>query len=355
MSSSLSDLEQEEEFAPEAELVAFAPPTQLGVVAQEQAGQRLDLFVVSVLDSATRSEAQRLIALPDSASEGVRVNGKREKANYRVRAGDQVTMQRAVPQETQVHAEAIPLSVIYEDADVLVIDKPRGMVVHPAPGSPNGTLVNAVLAHADDLSGIGGELRPGIVHRLDKDTGGLLVVAKNDAAHRSLQAQIQAKTAERRYLALVWGVPRFGHATVDAPIGRHPSDRKKMAVITDPHHTSRPAQTELTVQESFNGVFSLLEARLQTGRTHQIRVHCAYIQHPIVGDPLYGGLRKLPANVFSAARRVALEGAIEALNGQALHAYSLAFDHPRTQERLAFTVPLPDAFQTLLTLLREEV
>src|SRR5205823_5852673 len=159
---------------------------------------------------------------------------------------------------------------------------------------------------------------------------GLLVVAKNDAAHRALQAQIQARTAERRYLALVWGVPRFQTATVDAPIGRHPNDRKKMAVVTDPHHTARPAQTVLTLREAFQGTFAVLEAKLLTGRTHQIRVHCAYIHHPVVGDPLYGGLRKMPANALPPERRAALERAIAALDGQALHAYSLAFDHPRT-------------------------
>jgi 23S rRNA pseudouridine1911/1915/1917 synthase len=254
-----------------------------------------------------------------------------------------------------VQAEAIPLSIVYEDPDLLVINKARGMVVHPAPGAESGTLVNAVLAHADDLSGIGGELRPGIVHRLDKDTGGLLVVAKNDAAHRSLQAQIQAKTATRRYLALAWGVPTFRQAHVDAPIGRHPTDRKKMAVVTDPRHTARSAQTDLTVRETFSGVFTLLEATLQTGRTHQIRVHCAYIHHPLVGDPLYGGQRKIPAQAFPAEQRAALEQAIEALDGQALHAYALAFDHPRSGERLAFEVPLPEPMERLLELLREAV
>src|SRR5579871_1183810 len=318
-------------------------------VEAAQAGQRLDVVVAGALEGATRAEAQRLIEMPVDAPEGVRVNGKREKASYRVREGDTITISRPLPQPTQVLPEAIPLPIVYEDADLMVIDKPRGMVVHPAPGSTHGTLVNAVLAHADDLSGIGGELRPGIVHRLDKDTGGLLVVAKSDFAHQSLQAQIQARTAERRYLALVWGQPHFERATVDAPIGRHPTDRKKMAVVTDPRHSARPAQTDLTVRETFEGAFTLLEARLHTGRTHQIRVHCAYIHHPVVGDPLYGGLRTVPANVFSPTRRAAIEGAIAALDGQALHAYSLAFTHPRTGERLTFMVPLPPPMQALLT------
>ncbi|HZT41213.1 MAG TPA: RluA family pseudouridine synthase [Chthonomonadaceae bacterium] len=334
----------------EGEYAAETKETRL--IAAPQAGQRLDVFVAGTLEGATRAEAQRLIEMPAEAPEGVWVNGKREKASYRVREGDTVTVTRPQPQPTHVEAEAIPLPILYEDADLMVIDKPRGMVVHPAPGSERGTLVNAVLAHADDLSGIGGELRPGIVHRLDKDTGGLLVVAKSDFAHHSLQAQIQARTAERRYLALVWGQPQFQSATVDAPIGRHPIDRKKMAVITDPRHTARPAQTELTVQETFEGAFTLLEARLHTGRTHQIRVHCTYIHHPIVGDPLYGGLRKVPANVFTPARRAAIERAIAALGGQALHAYSLSFTHPRTGERLTFTVPLPPPMQALLDLLQ---
>ena len=317
-----------------------------------QAGQRLDVFVAAEWADATRAEAQRLITLPEAAAEGIRVNGRRERASYKIRAGDSVTFSRPAPQAIALEPEAIPLIVLFEDEDMLVIDKARGMVVHPAPGSEHGTLVHAVLAHASDLSGIGGELRPGIVHRLDKDTGGLIMVAKTDFAHHALQAQIQSREAERRYLALVWGVPKFQHANIDAPIGRHPSDRKRMAVITDPRQMSRPAQTELFVQETFSETFALCEAKLHTGRTHQIRVHCAYIQHPIVGDPTYGGQRKIPAAPFSASRHSALETALTELRGQALHAYSLAFTHPRTGERLSFQVPLPSAMQSLLDLLR---
>jgi 23S rRNA pseudouridine1911/1915/1917 synthase len=320
-------------------------------VDASHAGQRLDVFIAGALPGASRAEAQRLIELPDGMTEGVRVNGRRGKPHYRLRVGDSVTAMRPESQPATVQAESIPLAVVYEDADLLVIDKPRGMVVHPAPGAEHGTLVNAVLAHADDLSGIGGEQRPGIVHRLDKDTGGLLVVAKNDSAHRHLQEQIQTRRAERRYRALIWGVPAFQHATVDAPIGRHPADRKKMAVLTDPHLTARAALTELTVCKSYSRIFSLLEAKLQTGRTHQIRVHCAYIHHPIVGDPVYGGLRKIPSDAFPAPQRLQREQAIEALQGQALHAFSLEFDHPSTRERLAFTVPLPYPIQRLLDLL----
>jgi 23S rRNA pseudouridine1911/1915/1917 synthase len=346
------DLLVEEDEIIEVEEIAPTPAETSWRIIAEQTGTRLDVFLAAALPGASRAEAQRLIERGAEEADGARVNGRREKPNYRLRTGDTVTAVR--PQLRSAHAEAedLPLTIVYEDSDLLVIDKARGMVVHPAPGSEHGTLVNAVLAHADDLSGIGGALRPGIVHRLDKDTGGLLVVAKNDDAHRDLQNQIQTRTAERRYQALVWGVPRFQQATVDAPIGRHPSDRKKMAVVTDLRHTARPALTELTVRELFAGTFTLLEAKLQTGRTHQIRVHAAYIQHPIVGDTLYTGPRKLPANAFPVATRTAIEAAIAALNGQALHAYSLAFDHPRTRERLAFTVPLPDVMQNLLTLLR---
>jgi 23S rRNA pseudouridine1911/1915/1917 synthase len=315
-------------------------------------GKRLDVFLTTALPGATRAEAQRLIELPEGAAGGARVNGRREKPNYRLRAGDIITVERPAARPAAAQPEDIPLAIVYEDADLLVIDKARGMVVHPAPGAETGTLVNAVLAHAHDLSGIGGEERPGIVHRLDKDTGGLLVVAKNDLAHRGLQSQIEARTAERRYLALVWGVPAFRTAGVDAPIGRHPVDRKKMAVVTDPKRTARAAATHLTVRETFGGTFALLEAKLDTGRTHQIRVHCAYIHHPIVGDAVYGGVRRVPAHGLPTERRAPVERAIEALGGQALHAYSLAFAQPRTGEPLAFSVGLPEPMQRLLDLLR---
>ena len=335
----------------EAAASFFAETTERSMDAG-QISQRLDVLVASQWAETTRAEAQRLIALPEDSAAGVWVNGKRERASYKMRAGDCVSFSRPVPQAISLEPEAIPLSVVFEDADMLVIDKARGMVTHPAPGAERGTLVHAVLAHATDLSGVGGELRPGIVHRLDKDTGGLIMVAKTDFAHHALQAQIQSREAERRYMALVWGVPKFQHARIDAPIGRHPSDRKRMAVVTDPRQTSRPAQTELFVRETFAETFALCEAKLQTGRTHQIRVHCAYIQHPIVGDPTYGGLRKIPAAPFSSARHAEISAAMDALNGQALHAYSLAFTHPRSGERLSFQVPLPPPMRTLLDLLR---
>jgi 23S rRNA pseudouridine1911/1915/1917 synthase len=317
-------------------------------VEPEQAGTRADVFLAGAME-ISRAEAQRLLE-----TGAARVNGAVAKSGLKLRAGDRVEAERPAPTPSRVIAEEIPLEIAYEDADLLVIVKPRGMVVHPAPGSASGTLVNAVLAHADDLSGIGGEMRPGIVHRLDRDTSGLLVVAKNDAAHLSLQAQIQAKTAERRYQAVLWGVPRFERATVDAPIGRHPSDRKKMAVLTDPHHAAREAVTELIVREAL-GAFSFVEARLRTGRTHQIRVHCVYIGHPVVGDPVYGGMRRIPAQGYAAAQKARIEEAIAALNGQALHACSLSFDHPRTGKRLSFSAPMPAVMQNLLDALREMV
>lgn len=321
-------------------------------VTTEQAGLRLDQFLAAQLPDFSRSEAKRLIELPEANTDGIRVNHRRERPSYKVRAGDRVTLTRPAPQRTHIAPEAIPLDVVFEDADVLVINKPSGMVVHPAPGAEHGTVVHAALAHAEDLSGIGGELRPGIVHRLDKDTSGLLMIAKNDLAHRHLQEQIQTRTAERRYRALVWGVPNFQHATIDAPIGRHPADRKKMAVLTDARHAARPARTELFVQSAFAGTCALIEAKLHTGRTHQIRVHCAYIQHPVLGDVVYGGLRKLPVRAFLPAYQSQIERAIRALDGQALHAFSLAFDHPRTGERLVFTSPFPDPMQNLLALLQ---
>jgi 23S rRNA pseudouridine1911/1915/1917 synthase len=313
------------------------------IVQAEEAGTRADVFIAQAM-GVSRGEAQRLLDLG-----AARVDGVETKANRKVRAGETVTAEKPVPVATTVEAEAIPLDVVYEDEDLLVINKPRGMVVHPAPGAQSGTLVNAVLAHADDLSGIGGELRPGIVHRLDKDTSGLLMVAKTDAAHASLQVQIQAKTAERKYQAILWGAPKTGRVIVDAPIDRHPGDRKKMAVRPG---YGRDSITELAVLERL-GPFTFAEARLQTGRTHQIRVHCAYIGLPVVGDPTYGGLRKAPAQDLPLRDRQRIEAAIDALHGQALHAYSLSFDHPRTGERLSFNVPMPPVMQDLLDAIRD--
>lgn len=304
-------------------------------------GERLDRALQAALPDLSRAAVQRLI------EEGhVQVNGKPARSGARLQSGDLVewTVPVAVPDAGHL-PEAIPLDIVFEDGELIVINKPRGLVVHPAPGHATGTLVNAVLAHAsEDLTGIGGVERPGIVHRLDQDTSGLMVVAKTEGAYQSLQGQIQSRTAERRYIALVRGAARFERATVDAPIGRHPTDRKRMTVLPrGSAHTHREARTDLRVLDRLPG-FTFLEARLQTGRTHQIRVHCAYIHLPVVGDRTYGPKSPERDPHFSAEMKAALRG----LEGQALHAYRLAFDHPVTGERLQFVSRPPADFQHLL-------
>ena len=280
------------------------------------------------------------------------VNSKRERAGFKVRPGDRVEVTIPPPQPTEIAAEDIPLDILYEDEQIIVVNKPAGMTVHPAPGSKHGTLVNAILAHSKDLSGIGGVERPGIVHRLDKDTSGLLVVAKTDAAHSSLQKQIQKRTVERRYVALVWGATKFNEAVVDAPIGRHPTDRQKMAIIKDTaRYTARKAVTSLTVLQRFSH-FTLLEAKLDTGRTHQIRVHCSFIGHPVVGDPTYGGAKRSVPGSLGKLQQQELARLIDGLQGQALHAASLSFDHPTTHERMAFEAPIPPELAALVEWLR---
>jgi len=253
------------------------------------------------------------------------------RPSYRVRAGDQIVVEIPPAHPVELRPEPIPLEIVYEDGDLLVVNKPAGLVVHPGAGRPTGTLVHALLAHCPDLPGIGGEVRPGIVHRLDKDTSGLLVVAKTDAALRSLQAQIQARRAGRDYLALVHGAVAVGEGTIDAPVGRHPRHRTRMAVVA----SGRRAVTRYRVVERFADA-TLLELRLQTGRTHQIRVHCASIGHPIVGDRVYG-------------RRPNPWG----LRRQALHAFRLTFVHPTTGAEMSFVAPLPADIEAALGRLRE--
>lgn len=310
---------------------------------------RLDVYLAARMPDLSRSHIQRLIN-----QSYVTVDGVTAKAGHKVQPGEKVVVLVPPPAPADIVPEDIPLSVVFEDDQIIVINKPKGMTVHPAPGSRTGTLVNAVIAYTDDLSGIGGVERPGIVHRLDKDTSGLLVVAKTDAAHASLQSQIQARSAERRYIALVWGATKFNEAVVDAPIGRHPTDRQKQAVIKDTsRYTAREAVTHLKVTERFDG-FTLLEAKLDTGRTHQIRVHCSFIGHPVVGDPLYGGTRRAIPPSYNKMQQRSLASLIEGLQGQALHAFSLSFDHPITGERLSFEAPLPTDIDALLTWLRVE-
>jgi 23S rRNA pseudouridine1911/1915/1917 synthase len=301
------------------------------VVSDEEEKQRLDLYLNPFLPDLSRSRIQQLI------QEGaIRVDGGVVKPSYRVRAGDRVTV--AIPEPSrlplQVEAEAIPLSVAYEDGHLLVVDKPAGMVVHPAPGAWTGTLVHALLAHCDDLSGINGVLRPGIVHRLDRNTSGLLVVAKSDAAHRHLAAQLEARTISRKYTTLAWGRV-VGSGTIDAPIGRSARDRKKMGVRPD----GRRAVTRYAVGEEF-AFLTQLDLQLETGRTHQIRVHLQHLGHPVFGDPDYSG-RSFVRGVAQQHRRRAAE-LLNLIPRQALHARRLGFAHPITGERIELESPLPE-------------
>ena len=287
------------------------------------AGERLDRYLAGAVEGLTRSAAAKLL------EEGqVTLGGKPMGKNYRLQGGEVLTVSLPEPEPAEALPQDIPLDVVYEDADLIVINKPVGLVVHPAPGHPDGTLVNALLFHcAGSLSGVGGALRPGIVHRIDRDTSGLLVAAKNDFAHLSLSAQLQDHSLRRTYEAVVVGNVREDRGTVDAPIGRHPTDRKKMAV-TDKN--SRPAVTHYEVLRRYPG-YTYLRCQLETGRTHQIRVHMAYIGHPLYGDTVYG----------------AKKGAAD-MTGQCLHAVALDLTHPRTGERMHFTCPLPEEFTRLL-------
>ena len=294
----------------------------------ESAGERIDALLPHISESLTRSAAQKLL---DSGA--VLVNGRPVRKNYRVAAGDRVCAVLPQPESCELTAQDIPLDVVYEDDDVIVVNKPRGMVVHPAPGHPDGTLVNALLEHCgDSLSGIGGERRPGIVHRIDKDTSGLIIAAKNDAAHQRLAAQLSDHSMHRVYEAVVCGRLRADSGTVDAPIGRHPTDRKRMAVD---RRGGRAAVTHWEVVARYRG-YTHVRCRLETGRTHQIRVHMESIGHPVAGDLVYG--KKAPE---------------KGLSGQCLHARELEFTHPRSGERMRLVCPLPDYFVQFLARLGE--
>ena len=285
------------------------PTTELEA---ESGGERLDVFVARRMPALTRARVQKLIA------EGrVLVGGERAKASLRVEAGQRVTVDVPPAVEATAVAEDIALDVIFEDADMLVVNKPPGMTVHPSPGHTTSTLVNAILAHCDDLSGIGGVLRPGIVHRLDRDTSGVIVVAKNDAAHNALAKQLKERSVEKTYVALVEGTPKPMEGVIDAPIARDPRNRQRMAIVD----RGRASETAYSVIERFDGT-SLVEARPKTGRTHQIRVHFAAIGHAIVGDRVYGKASPIVGRQF-------------------LHAQRIAFAHPRTGARVEFEAALP--------------
>ena len=305
-------------------------------VPVESAAERLDLFLRTHCPEHSRSSIQALIK-----AGAIRVNGQKTRPAYLVQPGDAIAVELPEPEPLAARPEALPLSIAYEDDDLLVVNKAAGMTVHPAPGATEGTLVNALLHHCRDLSGINGALRPGIVHRLDKETSGLLLVAKRDAAHRALAASLQAHQIERRYAALVWGVLREENGRIEAPIGRHPKNRKKMAAVEG----GRAAATHFSVVE-YCPFTTLVECQLETGRTHQIRVHLAHIGHPVFGDPVYGG-RDQARGVRPEYRRQA-NWMLSLIKRQALHAKKLRFAHPTTGEMMEFAAPLPEDFQAAL-------
>lgn len=299
------------------------------VVSSEQAGERIDRFLTEQFGAnSSRSQIQGWIA-----DEHITVNGTTVKSNYKIKSGDVIVFNRPAPVIEEIVAEDIPLDIVYEDRDVIVVNKPRGMVVHPALGHRTGTLVNALLYHCAELSIIPGEdgaARPGIVHRLDKDTSGLMMVAKNDVALRRLAKQLKKREVLRKYVAIVHGALQHQVGTIDAPIGRDPHDRKLFTVRAS---NSKEAITHFTVLEVFQD-YTLLELKLETGRTHQIRVHLKFIDHPVVGDPAYGRSKGLT------------------MDGQALHAMTLGFTHPSTGEYLEFHAPIPDDMEALLQLIK---
>ena len=293
------------------------------IVNEEENSKRLDVYIASKDEETTRSSAQRQIEQGN-----VVVNGKKiTKVSYKIAKGDNITVEEQEPVEIELKAQDIPVDIIYEDKDIIVVNKPKGMVVHPANGNPDGTLVNAIMAICkDSLSGIGGEIRPGIVHRLDKDTSGLLIVAKNDMAHVNMSEQIKRHEVKKTYIALVRGIVKENEATIDMPIGRSNSDRKKMAVTK----TGKNAVTHIKVLKRYDK-YTLLEINIETGRTHQIRVHLAHIGYPVIGDYIYSNGK----NEFGIV-------------GQCLHAKSLEFKHPITGKDMKLEAPLPEYFEKVL-------
>jgi 23S rRNA pseudouridine1911/1915/1917 synthase len=314
-------------------------PTHTITVPDDSDGLRLDRFLVSILPEQSRSHIQRLI------KDGhVLVGGRQAKANQAVKSGQDIVVDAPAPVDPMPQPEALPLPILYQDRDLIVIDKPAGMVVHPAAGHASGTLVNALLHHVDDLSGIGGEKRPGIVHRLDRGTSGLMVVAKHDASHEELARQFAEREVEKEYIALVWGEVMAGRR-IDAPIGRDPSNRKKMAAEESKRmRRSREAVTRIVRAEHFGRTMTLAGVAIHTGRTHQIRVHLSAIGHPVVGDSLYGGVHRRVAGDLRAVTR---------LERPFLHAARLVFKHPEDGRRMAFESELPGDLRAVLDELRE--
>ena len=296
------------------------------IVSQEEKGKRLDAYIPSVDLDITRTSAQRLIE-----DGNILVNGKNAKVSYKIQENDKISVEIPEPKQIELKAQNIPIEIIYEDSDIIVVNKPKGMVVHPANGNPDGTLVNAIMAICkDSLSGIGGEIRPGIVHRIDKDTSGLLIVAKNDNAHVKMSEQIKNHEVKKTYIALVRGVFKENEATIDMPIGRSTSDRKKMAV----NKNGKNAITHIKVLKRFDK-YTLLQVNIETGRTHQIRVHLSHIGYPIVGDYTYSNGK----NEFDVV-------------GQCLHAQKLEFKHPITQKDMCLEAELPQYFKDILDKLK---
>lgn len=297
------------------------------IVSQEEKGKRLDTYIPSVDTDITRTSAQRLIE-----DGNILVNGKNAKVSYKIQENDKISVEIPEPKQIELKAQNIPIEIIYEDSDIIVVNKPKGMVVHPANGNPDGTLVNAIMAICkDSLSGIGGEIRPGIVHRIDKDTSGLLIVAKNDNAHVKMSEQIKNHEVRKTYIALVRGVFKENEATIDMPIGRSTSDRKKMAV----NKNGKNAITHIKVLKRFDK-YTLLKVNIETGRTHQIRVHLSHIGYPIVGDYTYSNGK----NEFDVI-------------GQCLHAQKLEFKHPITQKDMCLEAELPQYFKDILDKLKD--
>lgn len=299
------------------------------IVSSEEKGKRLDSYIASICNDITRTSAERMIKNGE-----ILVNDKTQKAAYKINEGDIITIQKSEPKEIEIKAQDIPIEIIYEDNDIIVVNKPKGMVVHPANGNPDGTLVNAIMAKCkNSLSGIGGEIRPGIVHRIDKDTSGLLIIAKNDTAHVNMSEQIKNHDVKKTYIALVRGVIKENEATIDMPIGRSTSDRKKMAV----NRNGKNAVTHIKVIKRYEK-YTLVEVNIETGRTHQIRVHLSHIGYPIIGDYTYSNGK----NEFG-------------VEGQCLHAKSLEFKHPITGKEMKLEAPLPQYFQEILNTLNNRM